>query len=323
MARRGGLSRLAPVVIALLCCWAPTKVLAFTWRSEPEWSSLDRYFDRGFARSPIWDDGLSEISRYAGREVRGGVPRDAEWIVLLRREVHRPGVWVATDDVAAPSTIEVLKVDSLQTIQAGIAVERRMLSSVFTRRDLVPVRTVFTSQDWMGQTWKELSRSGGSPIELQYSSYWDGEGRGSRTLEKRADAVVPFDDLVILLRALRADAPASFTLDVLPSLVSSRVGDTAVVKARVETQRGESLKVAGRSWHARRTDVSRPGSVDTLWYDGDGAGPLLRWRKADGTTWSLVETSRLAHWKWEHPGDSLSSASQASRSAAVNPPGPR
>lgn len=310
-------------VAAFVALGAPRGAFGLGANAMPGSTSIDRYFDRGFALSPAWSDGKAEVSRYGGRETRGGLARDAERIVIVRCESHRLGAWVRADDVAAPALVEVLKVDELYTVQTGLGSERQMLSSVFTRRELMPVRTVFTSQDWMGQTWKELVRSNGVPAELQYSSCWDGEARGTRSLNGGSAGAVLFDDLVVLLRALRVDAPESFTLEVIPSLVSSRVGDTTSEPARIETRRGEPLRVAGRNWHARRADVYRGERVDTLWFDDDGAGPLLRWRKPDGTTWSLLETARLAHWRWAHPGDSLESAAAMERAKPVIPPGPR
>lgn len=316
--------RCAAMALATVAFWGSMSsrlALALGASDAAESDSGDPNFDRGFATSPLWDDAKAEVSRYGGRVVRQGVARDAEWIVILRRERQRAGTWVASDDADAPSTVEVLKVDELFTVQTGVSTERQMLSSILTRRDLVPVRTVFSSQDWLGQTWKEVTRSAGVPVELQYSSYWDREGRGTRMLD--AKGALLFDDLVILLRTLRRDSPPSISLDVIPSLISSRVGDTARESARIETRRGETLRTAGRNWKARRSDVHRREGVDTFWFDDDDAGPLLRWRKSDGTTWSLIETSRVAHWKWAHPGDSLDSATEAGRAAPVIPPAPR
>ncbi|MBK7975858.1 MAG: hypothetical protein IPK07_22155 [Deltaproteobacteria bacterium] len=230
---------------------------------------------------------------------------------------------MAADDVAAPSVVEVIKLDELFTVQTGTLSQRQMLSSVYTRHDLVPVHTTFSSQDWTGQTWKEVVRSNGVPTELRFSSHWDGEARGARSLKDEPASAVLFDDLVVWLRALRSDAPTSFTLNVIPSLVSSRVGTPVSEAARIETHRGESLRIAGKNWHVRRTDVFRRSGVDTLWYDDDGAGPLLRWRKPDGTVWSLVETARLTQGKWAHPGDSLEAAAEAEKASPIIPPGPR
>lgn len=164
------------------------------------------------------------------------------------------------------------------------------------------MRTVFSSQDWLGQTWKEGLRSSGVPVALHYSSYWDGEARGSRALEAGTAGAVLFDDLVVSLRALRTDALVSFTLEVIPTLVSTRVGDTRAETARIETSRGEVLRVAGKTWRTRRTEVHRSEGVDTFWFDDDGAGPLLRWRKPDGTRWSVIESARMAHPEVEPPG---------------------
>ena len=98
-----GCARLAMVAVVVAALLGSRGAVAVGSADGPGSISLEPFIDRGFALSPTWDDGKAEVSRYVGRETRRGLARDADWVVILRREIHRPGGWVAADDVAAPS----------------------------------------------------------------------------------------------------------------------------------------------------------------------------------------------------------------------------
>ena len=272
-----------------------------------------------FLAAPEWR-GQAEVAEYVGQLTRYREPRRATLTLITVTEPLLPGPLVKAEQPRAES-VPALKQNQVLSYQTGTYPYRQM-NSIFWRADYGELlRATMTSQEWCGQTLKDIRREG-DHLRLSWNSYWEGEALGNAVVgiphHTAPVLAVLYDELPLLVRTPEFRHYRGLYL--YPLLMSSQVyrpdwdiggpkRQPAFVSAVAEPDT-ERILVDGREVLALRVTVrwSEGGStrVDTFWVDD--ASPhrtLLRWRRYDGSEFSLAKQSFAAYWKLNHVGDVL------------------
>ena len=240
--------------------------------------------DTSWLSATRWEDGKAEISVYRGRFKRYGEWRAAEVRDYVIREYLDPRELTKRDADDA-GRIKVLKFNRMVSFTTG-TYDYRMMHSLFIDRDSGDlVKGVGTSQEGCGitfQRWDRRSR------ELSFDSYWEGEGRGTRELEKRGLRF--FADEVPFLAPM---IPNGTQVLVYPSLMRNNL----------RGWKGEPRTVTHDG--NRRVFKDEDGGV-TAEYAYDGDGFLESWKVHGGEyaqEFRRVSRQRLYYWQFTKPGD--------------------
>jgi hypothetical protein len=137
-------------------------------------------FNEGRSKKPkldqeYWYSGLAEISRYDLNQFRYRDSHPGEVIQIFVTEDFLTDKQVKNDLYSNPNSISVLKNNQMRRFTTGLY-DYSVMTSVFTPADGSPSEKVtFSSQDWCGQNFVQLNRSG-DEYKAQIRSYFESEG---------------------------------------------------------------------------------------------------------------------------------------------------
>ncbi|MCB1169235.1 MAG: hypothetical protein KDK25_02820 [Leptospiraceae bacterium] len=258
--------------------------------------------------------GKAEVARYTGEVVRYGHRRSAELMLITVLEPFRQDQLVKSE---SETGYYMIKQNQVLSYQTGVYPYRQM-NSIFWEADTGRFRkAVMTSQEWCGQTYKEL-RKQSNTLQYFYSSYWEEESRGYTTRQVPASGALLYDELPF---HVRADTIKEQEIEIFPMLMSSQVRrpdwdiglpprEPEYRPATLAIQVG-TLQWKGQLRNVRIVEVTQgsheadggtvPVKVDTFYVDMDSpTHPLLRWERNDG---GLLELQSLDYFDyWEHNG---------------------
>ena len=254
---------------AVLCCLLP--LAACQEPVEPA--------DADWFASKSWDDGAAVICVYKGRVNKYGTWRDAEARDYLIREYLDPNE-LTKRDTPDKRAIPVIKANRHVSFNTGTYDYRLMSSLFFTRKEGSLVKAVGSSQDGCGLTFQNWDRRG----RLHFNSYWEGEGRGTRTLAK--DENTFFRDELSYVAQTFGNGGA---IALYPSLVRSKIGDLKTIGATV-VRRGSTVRVQ-----------SGGKLLAEFLYDDEGF--LKSWTIEGTEQFSRVVKRRSYYWNHTAPGD--------------------
>lgn len=248
-------------------------------------------FSADLLRDRLWDDGKAEYSVYDALERREGIVRPARVVHIVVKERFNSALGVEAD---APTGSEVLKMNQIIDVPTGVSAVHQMVSEFWDRPAGELRKISLSSIDSRGNIFK-MGRLDGRSLVLTYHTYRDGEGDGVRD-QRLPDGALFYDELPWKLRTMaRPDAPASFDIELVPSLVGSRLGSIAPEKAKVV--------VAPPTKDKLRIDVVHGGSADRFVFDRSFPHVLRLWLRPDGGRLTLKKTQRLDYWNHTKPGD--------------------
>jgi hypothetical protein len=257
----------------------------------------------------FWDGGKAEISVYEARLPREGSLRNGEVTHVLVKEDHFPQLDVKADNWKQVGLVPRIKFNEMIDMPTGVYSYHQMLSIFINRSDFSIPKIVFTSQEWCGQTSKELNAGDSQKAKLSFNSYWDGEGKGEKTLDLSGNTL-PYNALPVYLRAMIADKKKSAEMFLLSDLVSNRVGNPTVQKATAVIERSEKLVIGKRAIAAAKVTVTiqnqKKRLEDRFWFSEEElqpSYPMLRWERSDGGTYQLRKRLTEAYWELNRPGD--------------------
>jgi len=314
----------------------------------PQHAAIGPPVDVGFLTDAHWSDGRAEVNYYEAVEPRYGIEREADEAVLIFvKEDHRSDTLVKADDPAR-ADLPAMKLNWITSIPTGIYTYQQM-ASVYVHRETGEVfRETFASHEWCGNTFLDLrttmptSPSAGD-YRLAWTSYFAGEARGEKRFEGGA---VPADALLIRLRALPfeehadrrsgdgADATgnggdesstvAQWPVTLLPSLRRNRVDPDTMrpVRANVRLAAAETIETPAGSFACRLVEVEAAdpeaappnAGLGRYWIEAAFPHRLIAMELADGSTYRLARSERLAYWQMNDPEfrDYAESANEAS-----------
>src|SRR5262245_50024008 len=148
-----------------------------------------------------WRDGKAELNGYRYTVHRYGHPREGRAVAIYVTEPFSRSRHVKLDDPAKTpgDVLDVLKLNLVRDFQTGIYDYHTEMSLFVNTSDFLPVKLAFSSSEWCGQVYEELSFSGAS-LTQRIASYFEGES-GEHTLVIPKNGVLE-DDLFVLLRGL-------------------------------------------------------------------------------------------------------------------------
>jgi hypothetical protein len=240
-----------------------------------------------------WDDKKAEYNIYDAKIVRNGVPHPCEVVHLLVREKFDSKQWVKTEGPARPDSIAVLKLNQILHIPAGLIDYQQMHSTWWRVDNAQFLKSSLTSSDAVGNTWKELRRTG-EQASYEYRTYWDGMAEGKESVALPENSYF-YDELPWLIRTLDFAKPLEkFAVQLAGSIINSKK-DTIVFKPATI-----SFKVATKTIDVF---VEHSAGTDHFMVDRDGPHLLREWIAADGSQLKLKRNLKVDYWNYNKPGD--------------------
>lgn len=287
--------------ILLLSVLLPASRVAPSPHPDPGVASslgADQAFDAAWARDPLWDDGQAEVSLYDARRPQYGKVESYEAVFIVVKEDFTPQLYVKADPpLEGKPLLPVLKLNAVHSYSTP-NYPYHFLASVFVRRDdpTALVKLTVGSQEWCGNTFKEVTTWGARP-ELIYHSYWDGQGDGSRPLDLRAGDLLE-DQLPLTLRGLAFRPGLEFRRRLLPSLISNKLPKSPeFVEATITVVGEEPVATPAGRFPAWKVKVETPDWQQTWWFEKAAPHTLLKMESSDARSWLLRARTRKPYWQ--------------------------
>ena len=169
-----------------------------------------RFYDHAWARDPIWDDGQAEVALYDARRPQYGQLESYQAVfIVVKGDFRRPFYVKADPPLEGKALFPVLKLNAVHSYLTP-RYPYHFLVTVFVQRDnpTALVKLTLGSQEWCGNTFKEITTWGPQP-QLVAHSYFDGEGDGTHPLDLRPGDLLE-DQLPLALRSLDFQPHLSF-----------------------------------------------------------------------------------------------------------------
>lgn len=269
-----------------------------------------------------WGDGKAEVDTYRLKQDRYGEARDGVVVAIFVTEPWSARSLVKDDAALGRDRLPVLKVHTLSTFQTGIY-DYHMTTSAFV--NLQPlnalaaggtIKVSFSSQEWCGQVFHEITDDGRSASEV-VRSYFAGES-ATRALLREPGPVLVEDAILLWARGL-AGPPLPMTTSTVrfqSSLQRARLLHKPVVHEDVKVSRmasGAEVVVAAGTFTAERYRVVTSDRTIDVVVERGGAGRVLKLetRSSGGSpevALELVKSDRLPYWQLHSKADDTARA---------------
>lgn len=269
---------------------------------EPKIVDWEKAFDPVWSQQSIWDDGKAEVAIYDASRVIYGKARPHEEIRIIVAEPMDKEAWVKADPpYEGRNILNVLKYNIVARVPTK-NYDYQFMASLFLDRGQ-PARVVkgtYSSQEWCGQTFKDLQLYK-SPPRFTANSYWDGQAIVDQPLDLPANTLLE-DQLPVTLRACNLDIDEAVDIHLIPSLISSKAPVPQPLKARLtRLHPSESLIAGGLGYMPEKQMVFKVEAAGDYWvvYQFDLKPPhhLLCYKTSDGRTAKLkLGVKRRAYW---------------------------
>ncbi len=257
-----------------------------------------RIYDFTWAHDPLWDDGQAEVSLYDARRPQYGKIEAYEALFIVVKEDFNAQLHVKADPpFSDKNLLPVLKLNAIHQYWTP-NYPYNFLLSVFVRQDspTTLVKLTLGSQEWCGNSFKEVKNWGGRP-ELIYHTYFDGEADGTRQLDLRPGDLLE-DQLPLALRSLKFAPDLKFHRRVLPSLISNNLRNPpAPMMATVSVVGQDEIKTGVGTVAAWRVNVQMGTLQQSWWFQKSLPQALLKMESSDGRFWLLKSRTRQRYWQ--------------------------
>jgi hypothetical protein len=272
------------MVAAALAISCSPATRASELRQNPSW-----------AGDSLWDDGLAEVSTYDAVRMVYGKPRShTAHIILVKEDFDEKTQVKADPPYEGRSLVNVLKMNFISTLQTD-NYPYHYLASIFLDRDrnLSLVKATVGSQEWCGNTFKEIRVQGGRTM-LHYHSYFDGQAGGEQALP--AGALLT-ESLLVRLRSVVLDPGEEIRFDLLSPVVSNRAGSVPVRTAVLTAGSPSTVTVPAGTFPGIQYTVTLDGGEWLKYWVGvSGTRPLLKMQSSGGDELLLKDTGRRDYW---------------------------
>lgn len=259
--------------------------------------------DTSWALNRTWDDGNAEVATYEATRTVYGKRRTYELTMITVKEAFNREFMTKSDSYERTDLFTVMKVNLFARIPTNVYPYHYLTSLFFPRTTPHIVEKITSSsQEWCGNTFKRVQRTDSS-FGYAFDSYWDGEGAGIRTLPND----VWFEDqLFYTLRAMDFSNTRTFTMKVLPTLITNKAAlDSAqtatftVHEDRIDPSTfGTITSIPEQPCH--RVDMRFNNStIASWWFSHDALHTLLQFQHADGRMMKLTKVERNKYWAVE------------------------
>jgi hypothetical protein len=250
-------------------------------------------FDPSWSTDPRWNDGLAEVAHYAAKRMQYGKARMFEAVLItVSEDFNRAHFAKAEPPYQKKNLLPVLKLNIVLQYDTE-NYPYSFLSSVFVDRQdpTAIVKLTNSSQEWCGNTFKELKTWGGG-VWLIYHSYWDEEGDGAKALDWKPGDLAE-DQLPLALRGLRFAAGVEVKTRLLPSQISNRATRIELLPATIRVQGQENVGPVA-TW---KVAVNAGELKQTYWMEAAAPHIMVKMVSSDGREFVLKKRSRRAYWK--------------------------
>ncbi len=253
---------------------------------------LPAAFDPSWSTASLWNDGNAEVAVYSAKRMQYGKSRSFDAVLITVKEDFNRAVFAkAEPPYAGKNLLPVMKLNIVTKYDTE-NYPYSYLTSVYV--DLLDptaiVKITNSSQEWCGNTFKELRTWGGS-TEIVHHSYWDGEGDGIKTLAWRPGYLAE-DQLPLALRGLRFAAGFELKTGLLPSLISNRMQNADPVPAVIRVE-GEERAANIDAW---KVSVDAGALKQTYWVEKAAPHIVVKMTSSDGREMVLKSRTRRAYW---------------------------
>jgi len=290
--------------ILLMCFF-----LLMSCQSGAQTGSLNRnVFDKSFWN--YWGDGRAELAGYELTTPRYGELRKGVAVSIFVTEPFSNSLRVKADPGKHPKSDEfqVMKLNLIQDFPTGIY-DYNVMSSVFVglepfgkRPAGSPAKISFTSQEWCGHVYDQLSFYDES-IKRVTHSYFDGEADREETLRYTENGISA-DVLFFWAREFTGpflEPGESQSMKLLMSLMDSRFRHKPLKWESAKLTREKSsrtVKVPAGSFDVDVKTVSvKNGKSWTFYVEKTDPHRIIKWETSEGEEGKLLKSERLAYWK--------------------------
>jgi len=255
-----------------------------------------------FGTHPLWDDGKAEMSLYDVEEPRYGTARRFEARMIVVKEDLRVDTHVKSDRGPVPGeTQEVLKLNHIRMIPTGAYDYHQMLSVYLERASLRPVKLSMAHFESCGITFVEIL-AGSDALRHVSHSYWDGEADRALSIPFATDDLLR-DALPLQLRGMDLAKPGSRKVKVLPSQISGKVAQPALVSMDLRFKPARRIQVPAGAFDVYEVELEGPEGKERFFFEVSFPHRLIRMETAASGVYVLRKSLRLDYWNHHDPGD--------------------
>lgn len=252
---------------------------------------LPALLDTQFANSDFWDDGKAEVAHYSASRIIYGKARPHTATLITVSEDFTTEFYVKADwPYGQKPILPVIKQSLIARIETENYPYNFMTSAFFPRENVADaVKLAVVSTEWCGITHKEFQLWRDKPTML-FSSYWDGEGTGSRELP--GDLADYFEEeLFLVLRALPFEDGLNASFWLYPNQTTIRAPEPKPVLANLSVSEGND------GWTV--VVQANDNREISFWFDHEFPHVLQEYRHSDGRSMELESVERDAYWIFE------------------------
>ncbi len=258
----------------------------------------DSALGAAWARDALWDDGQAEVSLYDARRPQYGRQESYQaLLIVVKEDFNRKHHVKADPPFAGKDTFAVLKLNAAHSYWTA-NYPYNFLASVFVHRDNPAslVKLTVGSQEWCGNTFKEITTWGAAPALVSHS-YFDGEGDATQPLDLRPGDLIE-DQLPLVLRGLRFAPGLSVERRLLPSLISNNLRRAPhFIPATIAVEGEEPLVTGAGRAQAWKVAVRWADISQTWWLEKAAPHTVLKMESSDGRWWLLRSRTRKPYWR--------------------------
>ena len=252
----------------------------------------ERHTQSALGKLEIWNDGLSEMCYYDATRTIYGQARKYTRVHLLNREWLDPTTGVKTDNTESPAAQPVFKLNITEQIPTPNYNYRLMTTVFLDRRTLEPLKTVCSTQEWCGVTYKHL-RWSETGLNFKSFSYWENEAEQESNLDRN---VWPFEALFLLAREYVVSGTVPEVAGILPTLRSNRAVKPDPLKpVKFEKLPAAKLRVPAGTFEAAEIKITIADYDYRIWVETAAPHRVLKF-KGKNETGELRFTERRPYW---------------------------
>ena len=259
-------------------------------------SSINSNFNSSWSSNKFWDDGKAEVANYKAERIIYKKLRSFSYSIITVSEVFNKEFLTKTDDYNRKDNFNVMKVNFFARIETD-KYPYHFMTSIFTDRNNAANLVKFTnsSQEWCGNTFKEI-RKNEKGFQLNYNSYWDTEGSGTKNLDGN---ILLEDQLIFSLRALSFKPGLVVNNKILETQISSKVGKLVVYNAEMIVSEGGKVLIENKTYDSWKVIVKlEKDKSNEYYFTKEYPNYLIKSQSWDGRTLTLNSITRDDYWNF-------------------------
>jgi len=256
---------------------------------------------RYFLSNSYWDSGKAEFQTYHAKIGKYGYTRDAVAKIILVKEPFDK--FKRVKSLTVPESIEVMKMNYIQAVPAGVYEYNQMASIFFERSSGRILKYSMSSQDGCGHSYMQYMLAGEEHNFIFYS-YFDDEGEIKRTITE-SGPVYFYDALPFVLR-FRIKGKSPYMIKIFPGFIRNKFTEPIPYEVKVSKTHLDNISVNNDFYKSVYEVVVNGGrKIDIFYFDTVFPYRLIKWKKNNTDELKLDKSSFTYYWEKIKPGDDL------------------